>query len=561
MTDPVYDPVYDPIAAFAGALASLGVRDVVISPGSRSTPLAVTFHAHPDLRTHVQLDERSAAFFALGQARASGRPSVLICTSGTAAANYLPAVVEAHHSCVPMIVCTADRPPELRDWGAGQTIDQVGIYGTNVRWFADLPVPSDWSESAARLTAMRAHEQSVGPRRGPVHLNWPLRKPLEPVAGVPVRHDNLTPVSTVDSVSEPADGLLGGNGVVVLGPDAANGLDAQRGLAHEAAHFARARGWPLIGEPLSQARSEDALSTSEHLLKHPAIDRLRPDVVVRVGGATTTAPVNQWLERVSPERVITIDPEQRWHDASFTTTHHLRTWPADSMSPSTDPGWLTQWRELDAAASAAIDQIISISERVSASVVRDLCGALPADAVVMASNSMPPRDLDSYVEANTQLTFVGNRGAAGIDGITSTALGVATQVDTPVVVFTGDLALLHDIGGLLGVARVGEHLTVVCVDNDGGQIFSMLPINGRIADDAFDTIFRTPHGIDLVQLDGLAGIDVTLVGEDDDLRAALRTATARTEPGVDLLIVRIDPDHDMATRVAVRTAVGDAITP
>ena len=218
------DPVYDPIAAFAGTLASLGVRDVVISPGSRSTPLAVTFHAHPALRTHIQLDERSAAFFALGQARASGRPSVLICTSGTAAANYLPAVVEANHSCVPMIVCSADRPPELRDWGAGQTIDQVGIYGTNVRWFADLPVPSDWSESAARLTAMRAHDAAIGPRRGPVHLNWPLRKPLEPVAEVPIRSYETAATSTTEPRSTPADGLFDGDGVIVLGPDAANGI-------------------------------------------------------------------------------------------------------------------------------------------------------------------------------------------------------------------------------------------------------------------------------------------------------------------------------------------------
>ena len=555
------DPVYDPIAAFAGTLASLGVRDIVISPGSRSTPLAVTFHAHPDLRTHIQLDERSAAFFALGQARASGRPSVLICTSGTAAANYLPAVVEAHHSCVPMIVCTADRPPELRDWGAGQTIDQVGIYGTNVRWFADLPVPADWNASAARLAAMRAHEHAVGPQRGPVHLNWPLRKPLEPVADVPVRHYEPLATPAGGAVAGPGAELLDGDGVVVLGPDAANGIDAQCELAREAANFARAKGWPLIGEPLSHARTEDALSASEHLLKHAAIDRLRPDVVVRIGGATTTAPVNQWLERISPDRVIAIDPEQRWHDASFTTTHHLSAWPEDAGGAPSDPEWLARWREVDAAARGAIDETLAASGRTSGSVVRDLCDALPDGAVVMASNSMPPRDLDSYVEAGTPLTFVGNRGAAGIDGITSTALGVATQVETPVVVFTGDLALLHDIGGLLGVARAGEHLTVVCIDNDGGQIFSMLPIHGRIADDAYDTIFRTPHGVDLGQLDGVAGIDVTLIDEGDDLADAVRTATAKTDAGVDLLIVRIDPEHDMAARAAVRAAVGDVITP
>lgn len=554
------DPVYDPIAAFAGTLAACGVRDVVISPGSRSTPLAVTFHAHPDLRTHVQLDERSAAFFALGQARASGRPSVLICTSGTAAANYLPAVVEANHSCVPMIVCTADRPPELRDWGAGQTIDQVGMYGTNVRWFADLPIPGDWSEPAARLAAMRAHELAIGPHRGPVHLNWPLRKPLEPVGDVPVRRYEPSGVAASGPSVTTPHGLLDGNGVVVLGPDADNGLASQRDLARQAAAFAEAAGWPLVGEPLSQARSGAVVATAEHLLKHEAIDdRLRPDVVVRIGGAGTTAPINQWLERVRPKRVVAIDPEQRWHDASFTTTHHLAGWPTEVMPAGADPDWLDRWRALDTAASAAIAGVLAESGRTSGTVVRDLCAALPDASVVMASNSMPPRDLDSYVEDHTAITFVGNRGAAGIDGITSTALGVATQVDEPVVVFTGDLALLHDIGGLLGVARAGEHLTVVCVDNDGGQIFSMLPIHGRITDDAYDTIFRTPHRVDLAGLDGLAGIRVTVVGEGDDLRAALASAAGRTEPGVDLMIVPIDPDHDMAVRRAVRAAVGEAI--
>ena len=184
---PVSDPVYGPIAAFAGQLAALGVRDVVISPGSRSTPLSLAFHAHPALRTHIQLDERSAGFFALGQAKASGRPSVLICTSGTAAANYLPAVVEANHACVPMIVCTADRPPELRGWGAGQTIDQVGMYTTNVRWAADLPVPSDWSGAGrppGRYPGLRVVR---GRRPRPCPPQLAASQALEPVDGVPVR--------------------------------------------------------------------------------------------------------------------------------------------------------------------------------------------------------------------------------------------------------------------------------------------------------------------------------------------------------------------------------------
>lgn len=577
MTDPVSpEPVYGPIAAFAGQLAAHGVRDIVISPGSRSTPLSLAFHAHPELRTHIQLDERSAAFFALGQAKASGRPSVLICTSGTAAANYLPAVVEANHACVPMIVCTADRPPELRGWGAGQTIDQVGMFTTNVRWATDLPVPSDWTENGARMAATRAFEHSTGRRRGPVHLNWPLRKPLEPVASVPVR-EYPEPNPDVDqtwTASFSGDHPLHGieRGVILVGPDAELGIKPNAHLAEAIHELGAAVGWPVIAEPLSMLRyheSDVLLANAEHLLKHHAlVDELRPDAVLRFGGAPTTGPVNQWLERVQPEHVAIVDPERRWHDASFTTTIHLTAPPqfvAKTLARriSTEPGpWLERWRELDAAAGAAVDAGLAAGGRSSGSVVRDLCSLADDDPLfVMSSNSMPPRDLDSFVPAETHIGFFGNRGAAGIDGITSTALGITTQVeDSRVIVFTGDLALLHDIGGLLGVERAGQRLTVVCIDNDGGQIFSMLPIHGRIDPTDYETIFRTPHGVDLAQLQGLAGIDVTVVDEDDDLVAVLQASTAKTEPGVDLVIVRIDPEHDMAVRRSIKTAVGEAIT-
>ena len=584
MTDPVSpaepdtsDPVYDPIAAFAAQLAAHGVRDVVISPGSRSTPLAVTFHAHPQLRTHIQLDERAAAFFALGQAKASGTPSVLICTSGTAAANYLPAVVEANHACVPMIVCTADRPPELRGWGAGQTIDQVGMFTSNVRWATDLPVPSAWSEPAARMAATRAFEAATGDGRGPVHLNWPLRKPLEPVGAVPVRSFEPVgagrPFAGAAWAPEGLDELLAvERGVILVGPDAAPGIKPGFRLADAIQGLGAATGWPIIAEPATQLRfraGDAVIAAGEHLLKHAAVvDQLRPDVVLRFGGAPTTGPVNQWLERVRPERVVAIDPERRWHDASFTTTTHLDIDPlafalSSSGLASAGPGeWLARWRALDTAATTVIDAELATGGRTSGSVVRDLCSIADGEPLfVMASNSMPPRDLDSFVPAGTPIGFIGNRGAAGIDGITSTALGFASHVgpDAPVVVFTGDLALLHDIGGLLGVQRAGAHLTVVCVDNDGGQIFSMLPIHGRIDPADYDTIFRTPHGVDLAGLDGLAGIDVTVVDEDHDLAAVLRTATGRTEPGVDLVIVRIDPDHDMDVRRRIRAAVGEAI--
>jgi len=582
------DPVYDPIAAFAAQLCAFGVRDIVISPGSRSTPLSLTFHARPEFRTWIQLDERSAAFFALGQARATGRPSVLICTSGTAAANYLPAVVEANHAGVPMIVCTADRPPELRGWGAGQTIDQVGIYGSNVRWFGDLPIPSDWSPDAASMAAMRAFQAATGDRPGPVHCNWPLREPLEPVGAVPVapRPARRTiPDVVARSNSLPVlDGLVDyQRGVIIVGPDATTGLAREQQLANGIVDFARRVGWPVIAEPLTQVRSADGatgivLDAADHLLKHSAvIDQMVPDVVVRIGASPTTKPVRLWLERVRPEHVVLIDPDDRWPDASFTTTEHHRVDPLSMFCSSereaganSESPWLHEWQRLNSAALDAIEAVVETDRLTSATVVRTLAQSLPADAVVMSSNSMPVRDLDSFVSNAAVSAFVGNRGASGIDGITSTGLGLASTVAGPVVVFTGDLALLHDVGALLGAARAGLHLTVVCVDNDGGAIFSMLPIAANCEPADFETVFRTPHGVDLTELEGIAGIQTHLVDNPDELRRVLSVVVDADRAGpvdvgpvdvgpVSIVIARVEPDADMAQRRSVRDAVGQAI--
>ena len=256
----IVDPVYEGIATFAAELVRGGVTEVVISPGSRSTPLAVTLHAQPALRTWIQIDERSAGFFALGLGRATGVPALLVCTSGTAAANYLPAVVEAHHAGVPLIACTADRPPELRDWGAGQTIDQVKIYGGATRWAADLPVASEVGSDHFRVAAMRALSAATGADPGPVHLNWPLREPLEPVADVSVES-----AERGDGVSEswwrqhreqnPIHGLSDHErGVIVVGPPTGAGLSAERAVSEGIHPFAAQVGWPIIGEPLTHVR-------------------------------------------------------------------------------------------------------------------------------------------------------------------------------------------------------------------------------------------------------------------------------------------------------------------
>ena len=570
------DPVYDVVAAFAAGLVEHGVTDVVISPGSRSTPLSITLHAQPGLTTWIQLDERSAGFFALGQAKATGRPSVLVCTSGTAAANYLPAVVEANHSGVPLIVCTADRPPELRDWGAGQTIDQVGIFTTNTRWAVDLPVAGDWTPARARVAAHRAVDAAIGGAPGPVHLNWPLREPLEPVGSVPVVDVTARESRRPAGVGEPCPAITPGRrGVVVVGPGADPDPARRRAIVDGALALGAAAGWPVIGEPIAGTRRmTDApvdtvrIAHADHLLKVDELaDELRPDVVVRVGGSPTTKPVRLWLERHRPE-VVLIDPAHRWNDASFTVAHHmsgdvaatLARFAGDAADDGGDRAWAERWRTLETAATDVVARQVAEGGFLSAAVTRALADVVPDGALVMTSNSMPVRDLDSFVPLDGPIVdFVGNRGASGIDGITSTALGLASRHRGPVVLYTGDIALLHDLGALFGALRSGLRLTVVCVDNDGGGIFSMLPIAARGADIDFETLFRTPHGLDLTAFSGIGGVTVAPVTTAHEFREQLARSVVSTTPGIDVVVVSVDRDADVAQRREITAAVRAAL--
>jgi 2-succinyl-5-enolpyruvyl-6-hydroxy-3-cyclohexene-1-carboxylate synthase len=586
------DAVYRTVAAFAARLAALGVTDAVISPGSRSTPLTLCFDAQPGMRTWIQLDERSAGFFALGLGRATGRPAVLVCTSGTAAANYLPAVVEASHAGVPMIVCTADRPPELRGWGSPQTIDQVGLYGTAVRWSIDLPAPDEAGPGAATGWAEAAIASASGRDRGPVHLNWPLREPLEPVSGVPVPVASSAEAGAANAGDD--DGQAPSaelarlveivaeyeRGVVVVGPWPGGGLDRELRWAAAARQFAAWAGWPLVGEPVTHVRSRSheggsrpqpgcVVATADHLLADESLgEALRPDAAVLVGRTATTKPVRLWLERTRPRHVVLIDPEDCWERAVFRLTGHV---PAsvEALSSVTagparpdrgrDGGWLDTWSKLDRAARRAIGAAIDDSPLLSARTARALVDALPADSVLVATNSMPVRDLDAFVFDTGPVTCCANRGAAGIDGTASTALGVAAaDPSRTVALYTGDLALLHDLSGLAAAARLGLHLTAVCVDNDGGEIFSLLPVAGRVPAPDFERLFRTPHGIDLRGLDGFAGIRAARVSTPIGLGDAVSAAASTRAPGVDLLVVDIDRDDDVAQRRTLTAAARQA---
>ena len=583
------EPTYDVVAAFAARLAALGATDAVISPGSRSTALALCLDAQPGLRTWIQLDERSAGFFALGLGRASGRPAVLVCTSGTAAANYLPAVVETSHAGIPMIICTADRPPELRGWGSPQTIDQVGLYGTAVRWSIDLPVAAEAAAAAAIEWADTAFGLATGPDPGPVHLNWPLREPLEPVSTVPVPNvpeptataRGARPTGAGDPPRSQAEILAlvdlvtaHDKGVVVVGPWPGGGLHRERLWAAEARRFAAWAGWPVVGEPITHVRGDTddvrepaacVVASADHLLADAALaDELSPDVAVLAGRTVTTKPVRLWLERTRPRHVVLMDPEDRWERTVFRLTGHI---PASvealgSITAGAAPtrrgvpgGWLDTWRRLDAAACAALDGGIGSGPLLSALAARTLARSLPQGSVLVASNSMPVRDLDDFVLETGSVWCCANRGAAGIDGTTSTALGIAAaDPSRTVALHTGDLALLHDLSGLTAAARLGLHLIAVCVDNDGGEIFSLLPIAQRVPAEDFERLFRTPHGLDLCGLDGLGGIRARRVGDAASLAQAVRQAAANPSPGVDLLIVDVQRDDDVAQRRALSAA-------
>jgi len=579
------DPLYDNIAAFTAGLVANGITDVVISPGSRSTPLSVTLHAHPSLRTWIQLDERSAGFFALGMARVTGRPSVLVCTSGTAAANYLPAVVEAHHAGVPMIVCTADRPPELQGWGAGQTIDQHDIFGSATRWSADLAVASEWSPARAERTAMRAVAAAGGQHPGPVHLNWPLRLPLEPRVTPPVRDaafEHRLHLPLLRGLSQAAVAVLDEitrleRGVIVVGPSDGVGLRREDETSAAIADFARRVGWPVLAEPLTQMRRTDpsldsnVIATADHLLSDEKFAGLHAaDVVVRIGRAPTTKPVRLWMEHHPPARVVMIDPSEHWQEPSFTLTDHVVADAATALSAhrgtdhrrSGETAWLSSWRRADRLASEAIDAELADGPLMAALTARTLVDALVEGSVLVTSNSMAVRDLDSFVPVGgPRISVIGNRGASGIDGITSTALGAAAVAGRPVAMLIGDLALLHDLGGLTAARRLGLHLTAVCVDNDGGEIFSMLPIARLGSDIDFDTLFRTPHGVDIGGLDGFAGLRVVDANTAETLSGELARSLSSNRPGVDLIVVRVDPGADMAQHRRIASVVAAAVAP
>ena len=576
----------DAVYAFAGrffdSLVAAGVAHVVISPGSRSTPLAISAERCRGLRTWIELDERAAAFFALGMGKATGRPAALVCTSGTAAANYLPAIVEAHHARVPLIALTADRPSELRDFGAGQTIEQSGLYGRHPRWSVEVPI-AEAGAGALRHSeelAARAVEMAVGRPAGPVHLNWPLREPLAPTprsfaapngegaASIPDARAARLGFSRAELVANPKDverlvalAARRERGVVVCGP-----IDADARLAEALAGFSARAGWPLLADPASPLRSgpwlADApvLDTGDLLARAPGFaSRMRPEVVIRIGDPPVSKAQRLWLEAASPAEVWWLDEGGQWGVPSRQATRVVRGGAASLLEAATRklPAPLVRsrvWCDSFVAAGARGRATLGTASAASAGssglsglmVAEAVARSLPAAGQLFASNSMPIRLLD-LVMANrlAPRRVLCNRGASGIDGVTSTALGVAAATGRPTLLFTGDLAFLHDLSGLLLARREAIALTIVVLDDDGGGIFSFLPVAEQVQSVAYERLFRTPHGVDLAHAAALFGVDYFPVASSSELDEALAATLAR--PRVSLIHARVDAAQNLAS--------------
>jgi 2-succinyl-5-enolpyruvyl-6-hydroxy-3-cyclohexene-1-carboxylate synthase len=539
--------------------ARAGLTVAVLAPGSRSAPLALALADDDRIRLHVVLDERSAAFFALGAAKASGRPALVLCTSGTAAAHFHPAVLEADHSGVPLIVCTADRPAELRDTGAPQTADQIHLYGSAVRFFADLPADGDPAARAAwRPIAARVWAEAAGPPAGPVHLNVAFREPLvpskteAPSAGVePGRADGRPWIASRRSV--PA----------LAAPDAAEVteriLAAERGLVvagwgspADAAVVAAGLQWPLLADAISGLRSPavdtasesskglQVVTTYEALLRVPAFaERHRPDLVIRFGGPLTSKTAMTWLDASIPQ--ILVDPGGAWLDPQRATAECVPSLPdlgfaLDGGRIPTATGWLDAWGGAEAAARRALDAFLDSEHGpFEGRVARDVaaaCVRAPASPGLVVASSMPVRDLEAFA-AQTPARVFANRGVNGIDGLVSTVLGVAAgsgagppgRAGGPVVGLLGDLAFLHDAGGLLGAAARRLDAVFVVVDNRGGGIFSFLPQAG-LPPDRFELLFGTPPDTDVVAVAQAYDVPAERVDRAGDVAPAVERAIA-----------------------------------
>ena len=591
-------------SVLAETLQRLGLTTAVICPGSRSAPLTIAFALNNKIETIPILDERSASFFALGIAQKNGFPTALICTSGTAAANFYPAIIEARESRIPLLIFTADRPPELRDCHAGQAIDQVKIYGNYPNWQAELAIPSAsiGMLDYLRQTIVYAIERSIFPTKGPVHLNIPFRDPLVPVRDLAVEaletqfnpehfFAGLEPIFAGESSTPPSPPLLRGGeestmqqwhkcskGIIIAG--VSQPLFAEK-YCSAIAQISQLLNWPVLAEGLSPVRNYAQLnplliSTYDLILRNRELaDKLTPEIAIQIGDLPTSKELRNWLDKTQPKRYI-IDPSHHNFDPLHGKTIHLRT-SAENLainlatiltlvpplikgestlvpplnkgglggvltSPSNE--YLQLWRNTEIQVRETIDQKISaINKIIEPKVSWLLSQILPPATPIFIANSMPVRDVEFFWKPNNlEIKPFFNRGANGIDGTLSTALGVAHRNQSSIML-TGDLALLHDTNGFLIKNKFVGHLTIILINNNGGGIFEMLPV--AKFDPPFEEFFATPQHINFAQLCATYGVEHEVI---EDWELFKQKLISLPNSGIRVLEVQTDRRSDAKWR-------------
>ncbi len=550
----------------AETLQRLGLTTAVICPGSRSAPLTIAFAQNNKIETIPILDERSASFFALGIAKKSGLVTALICTSGTAAANFYPAIIEARESRIPLLIFTADRPPELRDCHAGQAIDQVKIYANYPNWQAELAIPAACLGMLGylRQTIVYAWDRSQFPTPGPVHLNIPFRDPLVPISDIAVEalktqfdmedfFAGLEPIVAGETSTPPSPPLLRGGvgsaieqwqkcsrGIIIAG--VAQPQFAEK-YCRAIAQISQLLNWPVLAEGLSPLRNYAQLnphliSTYDLILRNRELaDKLTPEIALQIGDLPTSKELRNWLEKTKPKRYI-IDPSHHNFDPLHGKTTHLRTSPENlataisfHVPPLTKGGlggvqtspsheYLQLWHNTETQVRQTIDQnFAAINNIIEPKVSWLLSQILPAKTPIFISNSMPVRDVEFFWKPNNlEIKPFVNRGANGIDGTFSTALGVAHRNQSSILL-TGDLALLHDTNGFLINNKFVGHLTIILINNNGGGIFEMLPV--AKFDPPFEEFFATPQHINFAQLCATYGVEHQKIDDWEQLKEKL----------------------------------------
>ncbi|MFB1080331.1 2-succinyl-5-enolpyruvyl-6-hydroxy-3-cyclohexene-1-carboxylic-acid synthase [Jeotgalibacillus sp. JSM ZJ347] len=556
------------VSLFIEQLFQSGVKRAVISPGSRSTPLAYLLENHPQIATYVNVDERSAAFYALGMAKASQEPVVIVCTSGTAAANYYPAVVEARYARVPLIVLTADRPHELRENGAPQAIDQINLFGKHAKWFFDMPLPESEPnilQYTGRIAAKAAAKSAAAPK-GPVHLNFPFREPLSPDLTYKPDNQPMSAVYLADKrlnrryLSDLTVQLNDSEkGLIIAGPS------EDQAAAEAIINLAEATGFPVLADPLSGLRTMMAdhpsvIECYDAFLKADEVKKeLQADLMIRFGGMPVSKALTQYVKGSACSQWL-VDEGADWRDPTSSATHYIEVNDqlfaeqlAEGAGQQADRTWLHKWMSLNEKAGDEIRQYVK-NETDEGAAVGTLLQSLPEGAHLLVGNSMPIRDVDTFwIRGMKPFHVWANRGANGIDGVVSTALGIAAVKHEPVYLLIGDLSMFHDLNGLLVTKQYPSQLQIVVMNNNGGGIFSFLPQAAE--PEHFETLFGTPPSLDFKHAAALYGLDYQLC----ETKEALSQSLASSSKQLKMMEVITDRKENTATHRQLWKTIAEAV--